>query len=234
MARKSPIADTADSGASGATRASAVYDLLRSDITHGVLEPGLKLRIGHIGKRYGVGASPLREAMNRLSAEGLVTRTDQRGFNVAGLSWAELPVLTQNRIQLESLAIAESIEHRNQEWEDRLALMVHRLSRTPRSLETEHYVPNQEWETLHREFHKTLLANCQSRWLRGFCESLADEAYRFRQVAALKVFSMRNEHEEHVAIFEAAIRGNVAQSIALLAKHYNKTSAVVASKAATD
>lgn len=61
--------------------------------------------------------TPLREALSRLSAEGLVARTDQRGFSVAALNWDELPVLTRNRVQLESLALAESIEHRDAAWE---------------------------------------------------------------------------------------------------------------------
>ena len=100
MARKPPLISQGAEGTAGATRASAVYEQLRADITHGVLEPGAKLRVGAMGERYGVGASPLREALNRLSAEGLVARTDQRGFSVAALSWDELPILTRNRVQL--------------------------------------------------------------------------------------------------------------------------------------
>ena len=196
-----------------------------------MLEPGSKLRVEAIGQRYGVGASPLREALNRLSAEGLVERNDQRGFNVAALRWDELPILTRNRLQLEALALRESIEHRDAAWEDRLVLLVHRLSRTPRSLATDHYVPNPVWEALHREFHRALLAGCPSRWLRGFCDSLADEAYRFRQIAVGKTFSKRNEHAEHVAIFEAAIEGRTDDALRLLGEHYMRTAAVVASQA---
>jgi DNA-binding GntR family transcriptional regulator len=193
MARKPPLTAPTGDGVTGATRASAVYEQLRADITHGVLEPGSKLRVGAMGERYGVGASPLREALSRLSAEGLVSRTDQRGFSVAALSWGELPILTRNRVQLESLALAESIEH--------------------------------------REFHRSLLARCPSRWLRAFCDSLADEAYRFRQLAAVKVFSSRNVHGEHVGIFEAAIHGRTQEAVRLLTEHYTRTSGVVESQA---
>jgi GntR family carbon starvation induced transcriptional regulator len=231
MARKPPLVDLKDSKSHGATRASAVYERLRTDITHGVLEPGFKLRIGSICERYGVGASPLREAMNRLSAEGLISRTDQRGFSVAPLNWSELEILTRSRVQLESLAFSESVDHRNQEWENGLALLVHQLSRTPRSLESDYYVPNPEWEALHREFHRALLANCSSRWLKGFCDNLTDEAYRFRQLAAVKVFSSRNEHAEHMAIFDAAIHGQTDLAVRLLAEHYTRTSSVVATRA---
>lgn len=230
MARKHALPSDSP-GSAGTTRASAVYEQLRADITHGVLAPGSKLRMEAMVSRYVVGASPLREALSRLSAEGLVARTDQRGFSVAALQWDELPILTRNRLQLEGLALRESIEHRDAAWEDQLVLLVHRLSRTPRSLSADHFVPNPAWETLHREFHRGLLARCPSRWLRGFCDSLADEAYRFRQVAAGKSFSSRNEHAEHVAIFEAAIEGRVDDALRLLGEHYTRTSAVVATQA---
>lgn len=232
MARKPPLSPTAaDRSSGGTTRASAVYEQLRADITQGLLVPGSKLRVEAMCKRYEVGASPLREALSRLSAEGLVDRTDQRGFSVMPLKWEELPILTQSRAQLESLALRDSIAARDTSWEHELVLLVHQLSRTPRSLAPDQYLPNPQWETLHRAFHRVLLSRCPSRWLRGFCDSLADEAYRFRQVAAGKSFSSRNEHAEHLAIFEAAIGGKTDEAVALLVQHYTHTAALVASEA---
>ena len=231
MARKAALAEVSSSGMALATRASAVYEQLRSDIAHGALEPGSKLRVEAMCKRYDVGASPLREALSRLSAEGLVERNDLRGFSVAPLHWDELPILTRNRIQLESIALRESIERRDAAMEDKLVLLVHRLSRTPRSLSTDSFVTNPAWETLHRDFHRTLLSRCPSRWLRGFCDDLTDESYRFRQVAAGRVFSKRDEHAEHVAIFEAVIDGRTDDALRALEAHYTRTAEVVGDQA---
>ena len=231
MARKPALTPAATDGPPATTRASAVHAQLRADITHGLLEPGARLRVEAMCQRYGVGASPLREALSRLSSEGLVDRIDQRGFAVAPLQWDELPILARNRVQLESLALAESIAARDTAWEEQLALLVHHLSRTPRSLSAEQYLPNPAWEALHRQFHQALLARCPSRWLKAFCDSLAAEAYRFRQVAAGHSFSSRNEHAEHLAIFQAAIDGRSDDAIRLLAEHYLRTSALVASQA---
>lgn len=228
MARKLALNDISPRGVASATRASAVYEHLRSDIAHGELEPGSKLRVEAMCTRYGVGASPMREALSRLSSEGLVVRTDLRGFSVAPLNWDELPTLTHNRIQLESLVLRESIEHRDQAMEDELVLLVHRLARTPRSLSAEQFQPNPAWETLHTAFHRALLSRCPSRWMRAFCDNLADEAYRFRQVAAGQSFSSRNEHAEHTAIFEAVIEGRSEDAVRLLTEHYSKTSSVLA------
>ncbi len=55
---------------SPATLASTVYDRLRTDTLVGELKPGHQLRIEFLGKRYHTGHIPLREALNRLSADG--------------------------------------------------------------------------------------------------------------------------------------------------------------------
>ena len=214
-----------------ATRSSAVYEQLRSDIAHGLLEPGSKLRVEAMCARYAVGASPLREALNRLSAEGIVDRTDLRGFSVAPVLWDELPTLTQTRIDVESMALRQSIEHRDTALEDQLVLLIHRLSRTPRSLSQDSYVTNPVWEALHRDFHRALLSRCPSRWLRTFCDNLADESYRFRQLAAGRAFTRRDEHAEHVAIFDAVIEGRTPEALQALAAHYTRTAAVVSDQA---
>ena len=68
MARKPALPHDTLDGNGGTTRASAVYERLRADITHGALEPGSRLRVEAMCARYEVGASPLREALSRLSA----------------------------------------------------------------------------------------------------------------------------------------------------------------------
>ena len=60
---------------------------------------------------------------------------------------------------------------------------------------------------------------------------MAEEAYRFRQLAAGKSFTKRNEHAEHVAIFQAAIAGDADGAVKLLTAHYTRTSALVATAA---
>ena len=230
MARKPALVMHSD-GVTGTTRVSAVYEALRDDILQGVFKPSEKLRVELMGKRHGVGASPVREALSMLSAEGLVSRNEQRGFSVAPLLWDELAVLTRTRCDIESLALRDSIAHRNTDWEEALVLTVHRLSRTSRSLDAKTYIPNPEWERLHSEFHKDLLARCTSRWLKDFCTTLTAEAYRYRQVAASRSFESRHTHHEHTAIFLAAIRGDADEAVSLLCQHYQRTSATVAATA---
>lgn len=207
------------------TRASTVYEKLKSDILHGVLAPEQKLKIEDISNRYKTGANPIREALNRLSAEGLVSRTDQRGFRVAPLRWEELESLTETRCFIAAKALEDSIRNRTEEWENALVLILHKMSKTDRFLDKEQHIPNPDWESIHREFHRALLANSPSRWLREFSEMLNNESDRFRHVAARRNSSKRDYHGEHAIIFKAAISGDMELARKLLIEHYRQTCA---------
>ena len=224
------ITDAADeTGADGtsATLASSVYERLRGDILTGGLRPGAKLRAEFLRERYRVGNSPVREALNRLSADGLVVRQDQRGFYVATVSRADLSELIKTRCWLAEVAQRAAMAAGDDTWEEGIVVAFHRLSKTPRSAREDGYAFNPDWERLHRAFHMKLIAACGSRLLLGFCEQLDDHADRYRQLAVRASFPKRNEFDEHRAIMEATIGRQADEAVALLASHYRRTGEII-------
>ena len=209
------------------TLASSVYERLRSDILRGELAPGHKLRIEFVSERYAAGGSPVREALNRLSADGLVSRRDQRGFYVAAASAEDLVELTRTRCWLEEIGLRESMRTFTHDWEEGVVLALHRLSRIPRSTSPDEYRENPEWERLHRAFHKSLIAGCGSRWLLNFCDQLADQAYRYRQLAVERVYPKRKEKGEHEMLVQAVLAHDADRAVALLNKHYRLTADII-------
>jgi len=209
------------------TLASSVYERLRADILRGELLPGDKLRIEFVSERYEAGHSPVREALNRLSSDGLVDRRDQRGFYVAAASMADLLELTRTRCWLEEIGLRESMRAFTHEWEEGVVLAQHRLARIPRSISPDEYQENPEWESLHRAFHRSLIAGCGSRWLLGFCEQLADQAYRYRQLSVQRVYPKRKEKDEHESIVNAIFKRDADTAVALLNEHYRKTANII-------
>lgn len=208
---------------SAPTLARTTYERLRADVLAGHWQPGRKLLMHELRERYQVGASPLREALNRLASEDWVVHNDQRGFMVAQATQAQLEDLVKTRIAIESLAIRQAFERRTAAWEEALVLAFHRLSRTPRSVAADSYEENPEWERQHREFHHVLLAGCGSELLLSFCSQLYDQAYRFRQLAARAAYKRRNELDEHRAIFDAVMGARLDDALAHLAEHYRRT-----------
>lgn len=220
--------DQQENGKSSATLATSVYDRLRDDVLTGQLRPGEKLRTDFLRDRYQIGNSPIREALNRLSADGLVEREDQRGFRVASVSKGDLFELVKTRCWLEEVAIRESIANGGTEWEEGLVIAYHRLSRFPRPSSDGSYSTDPKWEQLHRAFHVALISGCKSRRLIAICEELFDKAERYRRLAASGV-PERNERDEHQSIMDAALNSDVIQVSQILREHYGRTVDVILS-----
>jgi DNA-binding GntR family transcriptional regulator len=191
------------------------------------------LGIEALREHYASGATPVREALNRLAAEGWVQHQDQRGFVVTPVSEDALRELAKTRVWVETLALTQSMEATTPEWEERVVLALHRLSKTKRSLQAEAYVENPMWEKLHRELHMVLISNCGSRWLMGFCEQLYDQAYRYRQLAVKTSYKRRQELDEHKAVVDAMLAGDVALACKKLTAHYDKTAQIILNSGAT-
>ena len=100
---------------------------LRSAIRRAELDPGARLRIDALQARFGLSSSPLREALNRLAAEGLVEAEERRGFRVKPVSIAEFLDLTRVRLLLEKEALKESMRLGDDEWEARIIAAFHRM-----------------------------------------------------------------------------------------------------------
>jgi GntR family transcriptional regulator, carbon starvation induced regulator len=203
------------------------YDQIRGDILKGNLFPEEKLQIETVSERYGIGSVPVREALNRLSSEGLVDRKSHRGFFVAAISMADLEELVKTRIWLETLALTESIRNGDEAWEEKLVLSCHRLARTQRRLPFEAgQEVSDEWEARHKEFHMLLLERCGSSWLLEFCSTLMDQAVRYRSLS-MNVNPSQARREgaaaEHQAILEAALERDTATACQLLEEHYLTT-----------
>ena len=211
----------------------STYERLRADVLSGYWAPGYKLGIEALREHYASGATPVREALNRLAAEGWVQHQDQRGFVVTPVSEDALRELAKTRVWVETLALTQSMEATTPEWEEHVVLALHRLSKTKRSLQAEAYVENPMWEKLHRELHMVLISNCGSRWLMGFCEQLYDQAYRYRQLAVKTSYKRRQELDEHKAVVDAMLAGDVALACKKLTAHYDKTAQIILNSGAT-
>jgi DNA-binding GntR family transcriptional regulator len=209
--------------ASPDTHATTVYRRLREDILAGRLAPGLKLKVHDLAATYGAGASPVREALAQLAAEGLAVRVEQRGFRVAGIGPAQLAGLIRARCLAEGAALRESIACGGTEWEDEIVLAEYRLSRLARSADPQRFASNPEWEVWHHRFHQALLAACGAPPLLDFCERLREAAGRYRALANAVAYPGRDVAAEHAAIARAALDRDADTAVRLLAEHYGRT-----------
>lgn len=91
------------------------YAALRDDIVEWRLRPGTLLAEVEQSERLGVSRTPLREALGRLTAEGLTTAAGGRGVMVTGISLEDIDKLFELRETLEGRAAELAAERGNPE-----------------------------------------------------------------------------------------------------------------------
>ena len=214
------------------TLAEIAYKRIREDLLAGGLGPSTRLRVNELKDRYGLGLSPLREALLKLTSEGFVIAEGQRGFAVAPLSLSELADITQTRQHIEAVALSESIEKGDADWEAAILSAFHLLSRAPVPSGPSDAVAILNWEQKHRAFHDSLIAACASRWMIGFHTQLVDHSERYRRARLLSTVSAtlmaRDIEMEHRAIMESVLSRDKQKSFELMRDHLQKTATAVA------
>src|ERR1700683_2974942 len=107
------------------------YEGLRADLLACRIPPGRKLKSQELCLRFSVSLGAIREALSRLTSEGLVVAEPQRGFRVAPISAADLVDLTMVRVEIDTLCLKRAIACGDVDWEARLIAAAHLLARTP-------------------------------------------------------------------------------------------------------
>ena len=201
------------------TLVESAYNHLRADIIEGQLSPNSKLRIEDLRNQYGTGASPLREALNRLAGEGFVTVEGQRGFRVSPVSLEDLRDLTRIRILLECEALSDAIKNGDDDWEAEIVASFHLLSKTEENNDRQFG----EWEKRNDEFHEALVAASCSPWLLKFRHIVYEQHKRYRLLAILAHDEKRNLHAEHTIIKDAVISRDTKAACKATEEHITHT-----------
>ena len=188
------------------------YQRLRADLLSCRLKPGERLRINDLCKQLSVSLGAVREALSRLTSEGLVSAEPQLGFTVAPISAVDLKDLTVVRTEIEGLCLRQSIANGDLAWESRIVAAYHRLSRTP------HYAPddpkrlNESYASAHAEFHQELVSACRSIWLHRMRNILFAQAARYVALSVPLARKERDRNKEHRELMDAVIGRDGAQA----------------------
>ncbi len=207
----------------GETLHARVLAQIRSDIVQCRLTPNERLTLELLRERYGTGFSPIREALMRLAAEGMVRFEHNKGFRVAGVSRDSLIDLMQSRIEIEGIALRWSIERGGVDWEADLVGAFHRLSKQSKLARLRSDTISSEWSSEHRAFHRALVAACGSPTMLSIRESLFEKAERYVVLAIISKSPPRNDGAEHEQIMQAALARNVGRALAANREHIERT-----------
>lgn len=204
---------------------AAAYERLRADVLSCRLPPGARLRINQLGAELDVSVGAVREALSRLTSEGLVISEPQRGFRVAPISAAELADLTSVRCHIEGLCLQRALAVGDVAWEARVIAAYHQLSRTPERAPEPGSPLHDDWCAAHARYHEALVAACDSPWLLKLRALLFAQSERYRRLSV--PMAARDVDREHREIMEATIARDAVRATELLQRHLQLTMQVL-------
>lgn len=214
------------------TLTASALSRMRADIIACRLMPNERLRFEALRERYGMGVSPLREALMRLEAEGLVQLEQNKGFRVSEVSRENLLDLMQTRIEIESIALRWSLAKGGVEWEANLLGAFHRLSRQTKIDPSDPETINEAWSREHSAFHAALVSASGSQTLISIRERLFEQAERYVSLSIMANAPLRDDVGEHKQLMRAALNRDVDKTIELNRLHITRTLEKVAASLA--
>jgi GntR family transcriptional regulator, carbon starvation induced regulator len=196
---------------------------LRADIIACRLMPNERLRVEALRERYGMGISPIREALMRLEAEGLVELEQNKGFRVSEVSHENLFDLMRIRVEIETIALRWSLEKGGVEWEADLLGAFHRLSRQTKIDPNNPDAISRAWSKDHADFHAALVAACGSPTLLSIRSRLFEQAERYVALSIMSKTPLRDDVTEHKHLMRTALNRDFDKAVELNRIHITRT-----------
>ena len=186
---------------------------LRAAILEGELRPGQRVNQEDWAARTGVSAIPVREALNALSGEGLVTYRPRRGYVVTELDLADLEEVYALRCLLETEALRRGVGRATPQ--DVSALRAAAESCRAGDLATR--------LAANRRFHDRLYALAGSRPLSRLIDTLWDQTEAYRALFYALPGETAEADRSHEAIVTAVAAGDVDAVVSLQDEHRGRT-----------
>ncbi len=190
-----------------------VFNALRESILHGELQPGARLIEVDLANQLGVSRTPIREAIHKLEQEGLVKMLPRRGARVANISEKNVHDVLEVREALESLAAELAVMRITPQEKVRL-----------RQLEAEFTacIGEKNLAVIAQKdeaFHDLIYQATKNQKLQLVINNLREQMYRFRLEYIKDEKSRKVLVEEHKAIADAIIKGDVEQAKSISEVH---------------
>lgn len=189
------------------------HEHLRDEIISGRLTPGTELQEVALASELGVSRGPIREALGRLAAEGLVTIRPRRGAVVRALSSDEFIEAYQVREALEMMAVRLAVPKLTAENISAMERLINEMTTRGEGDDVQGFFE------ANTEFHQHFFEVAGNRMLAELYRQLRGQIDRHRLRSLELRGNLQRSIAEHQAILRAASAGDVERAVHLVSEH---------------
>ena len=193
-----------------------VTEQVRAWIVNGELELGSHLSEARVAQDLAVSRTPVREAINRLEMEGLLTVEPQRGTTVFSLAPDQLAKLCDARVCLETTALREAIRIAPRALHERLDACVQRMTAARRAGDASAYL------ALDTAFHQHFFDCADNPFLNDAYQAIAQKMAAIRNRLGRHPDHMAKSFDEHIAMTAAVKREDTDEALRILRAHIDR------------
>lgn len=201
------------------TLSEQIYQILRADILSRRIPLGEKLTLKNLKEQFGVSSTPIREALTRLTEEGLVNHYSNIGVNVISLTERDLTELYQFMGDLDRLAILYSATHPDQE---RICGELEAVISVTNAIESrDTLLPEDipQWIDHSDRFHLIFYDYCSNHRLTLAAEKLRSQLTIFSNIYETKTQPQKQINQMHRRIYEAYQSRHYTEAGDLMKRH---------------
>lgn len=182
--------------------ADKVYGLLRQEIAAGVFRPGERIVEKPLSERLRISRTPIREALLKLEAEGVVVCNSRRSYNVRILTVQDVREIYETLGLLEGAVAAAALAHLNAADFEELERLNEQMQAAAAAADLQGFG---EWN---RKFHDVFILKLDNHTLRETCLLVRNLLYTFPVRRASLAEWLHKSVSEHRSIIRLANEGD--------------------------
>lgn len=189
-----------------------VCNIIREAILKGELKPGQRLKQSDLADAMGVSRMPIREALQKLEAEGLIKLEPHKGAVVKSIEVSDIEEIYALRTELEKMAVYQSVEHLTDEDHQQLTTLVEQMEASE---------DVDEFIRYNIEFHRLLMKRSSWERLNSFISTLWNGLPQ--QTPHILKGQKETSNVEHRSILNAVLNRDKETAANLVSNHISRT-----------
>lgn len=193
----------------------SAYRAVREGILAGEFSQGSHITARQLAEATGLSRTPVREAMRRLDAEGLITLIPNRGAFVARWSEDEITQIYELRVLLESFAAQVAAERIGDAEREELQMLADEMGR----LVEERPIDVDAIAEVNDRFHKGVLEACGNRRLRDLLGTITEVPLQLSTFRRYTIDELRRSAAQHAELVSALAAGDPDWARSVMTAH---------------
>jgi DNA-binding GntR family transcriptional regulator len=201
-----------------------IFENLKSAIMNGKLKQGNMITEQQISREFGISRTPVREALYKLTATGLIRIIPHKGFLISKWSIKEIRDVFEIRVVLERLAVELFIKNFHQKNIEKLEEIIEKMEK---AVQENNFM---EAAKMNNQFHDLIIEKSDNQEIFNVMEPLKNKINIFRLISISTPARLKISLAEHRSILVSISKKDIENAKKLIEMHIRQVMTIIEKK----